>query len=318
LPVTQNEIELAYRLIFGRGPENQAAVDRLLGVEDLSQLRKAFVDSEEFRLIHNVRRTGEFVDAGPVEIQISCTLGEIDELTNRIAVEWRRFGETEPHWSVLTGEEYLSGNIDKNANSFYASGHRDVERLLKGIARSGYSSEHFGKVLDFGCGVGRLVLALAERAEHVTGVDISPPHLKIARARAESVGTTNVDFVAIDTLSGLDQFKGFDLVTSHLVIQHNPPPVQAMILRKLLAALAPGGIAVLQIPTYLVHATKFSVSDYLNNKQPAMEMNALPQKYIYETVDECGCRCLEVLEDGVLGTLPGISQTFTILKKVQP
>jgi hypothetical protein len=46
-----------------------------------------------------------------------------------------------------------------------------------------------------------------------------------------------------------------------------------------------------------------------------MEMNAIPQRYVFEIIDASGCLCLEAPEDGVLGTMPGVSQTFVIRKK---
>ena len=233
----------------------------------------------------------------------------------RIAKEWHNFGETEPHWSVLTGSEFLKDNIADTIDHFYQTGFADVARLVKGIERAGLDAARFDRVLDFGCGVGRLVLPLADKANHVTGVDISRAHIKLAKERASQTGCENVDFVVIDHLDDLDRFRGFDLVTSFIVIQHNPPPVQAEILKKLLRTLRPGGFAILQIPTYIAQASKFSVKAYLENESAAMEMNALPQHVIFRVVDESECICLEVREDGAMGSLAGISQTFTIQRK---
>jgi SAM-dependent methyltransferase len=45
-----------------------------------------------------------------------------------------------------------------------------------------------GRLLDLGCGTGRLLLALARRGRRVVGVDLSAPMLGVARARAAAAG----------------------------------------------------------------------------------------------------------------------------------
>lgn len=248
-------------------------------------------------------------------IQINCSPEEMTEIVARIAREWRRFGETEPHWSVLTGDQYRSENISDNLETFYSSGHIDVANLLRGVARAGRANKGFVKALDFGCGVGRLVLALAGRANHVVGVDISSGHIRLAEQRAVAAGIDNVSFQAIQSLDDLDELSGFDLITSYLVIQHNPPPAQAEIIRKLLRALVPGGIAILQMPTWLAHAQTFDVAEYLRSSAIPMEMNAIPQHEVFSVIHESGCVCLDVVEDGTMGALHGSSYTFTIERR---
>ena len=49
--------------------------------------------------------------------------------------------------------------------------------------------------LDYGCGVGRLTLPLAERCEHVYGVDVSPSMLREAARNAARMGLPNVEWV---------------------------------------------------------------------------------------------------------------------------
>jgi len=46
------------------------------------------------------------------------------------------------------------------------------------------------------------------------------------------------------------------------VLQHNPPPLIAMILARLLAGLAPGGVAYFQVPVWLP-GYRFRVADLL-------------------------------------------------------
>lgn len=53
------------------------------------------------------------------------------------------------------------------------------------------------RVLDLACGHGRVALPLAERGFNVTGVDLSPRSLELARAAADAQGL-DVDFVQSD------------------------------------------------------------------------------------------------------------------------
>lgn len=66
-------------------------------------------------------------------------------------------------------------------------------------------------VLDIGCGIGRLELALAPRVRAMTGIDVSPGMIEEAQKRC--AGLTNVEFAVCDG-TGLGAFAGrcFDLI----------------------------------------------------------------------------------------------------------
>jgi 2-polyprenyl-3-methyl-5-hydroxy-6-metoxy-1,4-benzoquinol methylase len=50
------------------------------------------------------------------------------------------------------------------------------------------------RVIDVGCGDGRMALGCAPYAAEVVGVDPDPDAIRSARARARELGTTNVEF----------------------------------------------------------------------------------------------------------------------------
>jgi len=315
MAIGPDAVRWAYRLLLDREPESETIIQDYAGTPDTRTLRHIFLNSDEYRAKNGDEyRIGRYTDVTSVPVQVEASDAEIGAMMERIAREWRKFGETEPHWSVLTSEDFVSANIAENIDRFYASGFGDLSRFFNPLARAGLPADRVGKVLDFGCGVGRLSLALATRADSVLGVDISPPHIRLARERAAQEKVGNVDFLAIDKPGDLDALSGFDLVVSLIVLQHNPPPVMAMLLEKLLRALAPGGAAVIQMPTF-IRDYRFSVTDYLANAQPPMEMNALPQPAIFSVAGRTGCQVLEVREDHCIGSLPGVSQTFVFQKK---
>ena len=87
-----------------------------------------------------------------------------------------------------------------------------------------------GRVLDIGCGPGRLPILIASRNRylHVTGVDASPDMVKVARDLAAKKGLANVEFKAgrADELPFGD--GEFDLVISTLSFHHWKRPEAAL------------------------------------------------------------------------------------------
>ena len=53
-------------------------------------------------------------------------------------------------------------------------------------------------MLDMYCGVGTISMVLAQRAKHVTGIDIVPQAIRDARKNAALNGIANIDFVCSD------------------------------------------------------------------------------------------------------------------------
>lgn len=256
---------------------------------------------------------GRYLNAGKPEVDLSCSNEQLQAMLDRISDHWQRFGETEPHWSVLTDPVFLQANVSEHLDRFFRDGRVDVDRTLAFADRAGLRPARFRRALDFGCGVGRLTVALAASAEAVVGADISTAHLSEAREVARSRRIKNVQFTRIAAVADIDQLGQFDLIVSLIVLQHNPPPLMAAIYSKLLARLAPGGVAIVQMPTFIL-GQRFNVAEYLAGDSPAMEMNALPQGEIFRIIAEQGCRPLEVREDGSAGAPSIVSHTFAVTR----
>lgn len=314
--VTKDDVRNAYRLILGREPENERVVEEQLNHADLPALRLHFLASDEFRITQTRGQRpsslGRYRDQQVHDIEWKCAPDLLQEMLLRTAEVWTTFGEEAPHWSVLVNDEYKPETISQNINHFYNTGIGDVNFCLNSLRRCGVRADRFERALDFGCGVGRLSLALAEFADQVTSIDVSAGHLKLARERAAQTGVHNVEWVQLKDLRDLGQFENYDLVLSLIVLQHNPPPVMAFAFRALLGALKPGGFAVIQIPTYIDPV--FRIADYLARTSGEMEMHALPQSVIHRIIDEEGCLPVEIREDESIGPI-GVSQNFTIMKK---
>lgn len=158
--------------------------------------------------------------------------------------DWVRLGERDPLWAVVVAADKRGGRWDPA--QFLATGRADVAAAAELLSRHG-AGPPWGRVLDFGCGAGRLTQALAGYADEVVGVDVSPPMLDVARDLDESGRCV---FVLNET-SDLRRFAdgSFDLVYSELVLQHLPARVIDGYVAELVRVLAPGGAALLQCTT---------------------------------------------------------------------
>jgi 2-polyprenyl-3-methyl-5-hydroxy-6-metoxy-1,4-benzoquinol methylase len=167
----------------------------------------------------------------------------------KTAAAWETVGETAPYHSVLTFDEYRPERFAENEVSFFEGGKHDLALILALLHRIGRPAQDFYRCLEFGCGVGRVTAQLAATFSEVLALDISRPHLQLAKGHLAGLGYANVSFLQVtpeDLLPG----TGYDLWFSRLVLQHNPPPVTLEILNTMFAGLPPGGIAIFHVPTY--------------------------------------------------------------------
>jgi hypothetical protein len=120
-------------------------------------------------------------------------------------------------------------------------------------------------------------------------------------------------------MQAFETLPTFDLFTSVIVLQHNPPPIIAMLLKGLLCKLRPGGIAYFQVPTYK-HDYGFTVDKYLQDaaQTQGMEMHVIPQHVLFDLLRQCGCQLLECREDGWSGDSSIISNTIFARKENGP
>ena len=91
------------------------------------------------------------------------------------------------------------------------------------------------RLLDVGCGWGRLALAVAPAARHVVGLDRDPALIHEARRRAAAVRLANVEFHEADV--DREEYGRFspDLITAHLCVSD-------AIVERAGRALAPGAL----------------------------------------------------------------------------
>lgn len=160
---------------------------------------------------------------------------------------WERWGSQDPYFGVLTDPRFRSSALnDQGRAEFFASGEQHVDYVIDRCASLAGGSWAPRRVLDFGCGVGRLTLPFARRAEQVVGVDVSPSMLKEASRNADQAGVANVSWMRSDDgLTAVDQT--FDLVNSYIVLQHVEIQRGRQLFEALVARVAPGGFGALHV-----------------------------------------------------------------------
>ncbi len=137
--------------------------------------------------------------------------------------EISKFDAAAPHWWDPNGE-------------FRPLHDLNPARLDYIDARAGLAGR---QVLDVGCGGGLLAEGMARRGARVTGIDLAPESLEVARLHALEAGI-DVQYcqVAAEAFARTDAGR-FDLVTCLEMLEHVPDPVA--IVGSLASLVRPGG-----------------------------------------------------------------------------
>jgi SAM-dependent methyltransferase len=163
----------------------------------------------------------------------------------QVRADWTRLGAEDPLWAVHVAPDKRGGRWE--VEEFLALGRQDVDRA-RGILTGLGLPTTWDRVLDFGCGAGRLSQALAEHADEVVGLDVSPPMLETARALDRSDGRCSFVLGEDPDLRPFPD-GSFDLVYTERVLQHLPRPVLENYLAEFVRVLRPGGVAYLHCTT---------------------------------------------------------------------
>ncbi|MFN0314292.1 MAG: class I SAM-dependent methyltransferase [Burkholderiales bacterium] len=181
--------------------------------------------------------------------------------------EWEKFGKNDPYFGVLTHDKFRKINLtDENKEEFFRSGFNHIDNVLEKIRRHIDQTFTIKKALDFGCGVGRLVIPLANVALEVTGVDVSDSMLNEAKKNCEARSLKNVVLVKSDDNLSLSNDK-YDFIHSFIVFQHIPVTRGERIFENLIAHLESDGICVVHF-TYAKTSTIRKIIQFMKKYVP--------------------------------------------------
>jgi SAM-dependent methyltransferase len=163
----------------------------------------------------------------------------------KVSQAWRTLSHHDPLWAICVTPDGKDGRWDPAA--FFASGAAEIEATLARAGQLGLAVSG-ARALDFGCGAGRLTRPLASRFAAVTGVDVAPAMLDLARQ--DNPVADRCEFLLNDRPDLTILPDGtFDLVYSSIVLQHLPTALIKGYLAELGRVLRPGGSLVFQLPT---------------------------------------------------------------------
>ncbi len=167
---------------------------------------------------------------------------------------WERFAQSDPYWAVLTDPQFKTGGAGplppEQKGAFFRSGEDHiigVTSVLKTQFGRSFSSSDC--CVDFGSGVGRLLLPMAKRCGRAIGLDISPTMRRLCLENAIEAHLGNVE-----CYSGIDhpslETAAFDWVNSYIVFQHLETSLGYRIFRELLRRVKPNGAISVHFTVY--------------------------------------------------------------------
>jgi 2-polyprenyl-3-methyl-5-hydroxy-6-metoxy-1,4-benzoquinol methylase len=212
---------------------------------------------------------------------------------------WETLGRVDPYWAVISNDAYRGRRLtDQQLAAFLKSGTDHVDDIWRTCRRVFGDEFAPRRVLDFGCGVGRVTLPLARRVDAVVAIDIADSMLSVARELLERDGIANVELVRSDaTLSAI---RGpFDLVHSVIVLQHIPPAPGLTLVRHLVELAGDTGVVVLHVLYHnpfrrsavarLAHRLVAPFRDRYR-RVPEIQMNPYPLNTLFKLIQDAGVR----------------------------
>ena len=215
---------------------------------------------------------------------------------------WEGLAQQDPLWAICT--DPAKHNKRWSREEFFATGKNEVGVVVQCVTGLGVSIDGKAPALDFGCGVGRLTRALAERFAECWGMDISPTMITLAKQFNRDLPQCRFLLNERDTLEGLeDNYFGF--IYSSIVLQHMAEPYIRRYVAELVRVLRPGGALVFQLPDSLrgsalarirakagLRARLISV--FGKPRPHGMEMHCIREQVLRKLIEASGARVLDV------------------------
>lgn len=222
--------------------------------------------------------------------------------------DWEIMARGEPFWSVATWDKFRKQNLTpENLQEFFQLGESYIDGLFQFIRTKVDPKFAPERSLDFGCGVGRVLMPIAKRSGQAVGIDISDTMLREAHKQLDNFGIKNVQLIkGDDTLSSVE--GPFDLVHSVIVFQHIPVIRGEMLMAELLKRMRPGSIGALHFtyakgfepmrPTLRSRWRHFKwrLRDAIRTLRgyPVMQMNDYSLNTLFRMIQEQGVKRMHV------------------------
>jgi SAM-dependent methyltransferase len=312
--VTDDDVKWCFRSILAREPHSAEMVRRrAASAKDFRSLVLSFLTSKEYQAKKLHRPPVGPSNHKALKIEVRASEAELSQLKERVRNAWSHLGASQPYFSVLTHKDFLPDSMgSESVERFYSIGKREAAGIENTLKRFGLTNPRSKVCVEYGCGLGRVTIALARMFKVVHGYDISANHLALANERAVSAGISNVKFHLCSQDRIIENLESCDFLYSRIVFQHNPPPIISALIEASLKSLRVGGIAIFQVPTFGA-GYSFGIKEYLAKPQRLiMEMHCIPQAEVFALIAAANCITLEVRTENVGRLGNWISNTFIV------
>ena len=180
--------------------------------------------------------------------------------------------------------------------------------------------------MDFGCGIGRLTLALAPEFDAAHGVDVAANMIAGAR-RFDPAGTVRYH---VNDAADLALFpdEHFDFLYSSITLQHMPPELMRGYLAEFARVLRCGGVLMFQLPetprsppnpNRVLHtigvlgSRVFRSMRTMLSRAPTMDMYGLPRTEVSRILRHHGCAAPRI-EPSTLAGVDWVSWLYLTTK----
>lgn len=217
--------------------------------------------------------------------------------------EWERLARLDPMWAVVSTPGKQGA---WSAEEFFRSGEEEIAGILAMLEwlRVACSS---GRVLDFGCGLGRLTRALGERFDEAWGVDISHEMVEQAKTLNRDRGPLRFLVNSHPDLRDLPS-SSFDLVLSLITLQHvsSTFAIRSYI-REFVRVAAPNGVLVFQVPAHVNWRVRFGPRQIARRLRfqrltGSPTLTAIAEQQVRDLLTESGAQVIAALPDNRVGS----------------
>jgi SAM-dependent methyltransferase len=213
-----------------------------------------------------------------------------ERLSPRVGVDPARVQEDHARWLEHSRTAWDNRaewwHARAEANALAADRGAELDRIWDALRLN-----RDARLLDAGCGSGQWAIAFAERGARVTGVDLSPEMIRLARDAANARGF-DIEWRTGDVTRLADPLAVFDAIHARVLFQFLPDVPGA--LRELRRVLKPGGRLLASIPGALSPIYRASWMRHLpggvpgNNYLLPWELENLLLEYGWRVVDGWG------------------------------
>jgi ubiquinone/menaquinone biosynthesis C-methylase UbiE len=145
-----------------------------------------------------------------------------------------------------TQEESARGQQEEYTWGYGAAWQQYHAKISAGAERAWFLLPYLRpgmRLLDCGCGIGAITVALAQRVApgEVVGIDIAPVQVERSQALAREQGVANARFEVGNVYALPFPYAAFDAAFAHRVLEHLSDPLRA--LKEMRRVLKPGGVA---------------------------------------------------------------------------